>query len=48
MHDPDEVDYGSKAELMTEFQTIKGVGLSTAAIMASHAVRDPPALGLGV
>jgi 3-methyladenine DNA glycosylase/8-oxoguanine DNA glycosylase len=25
-HDPDEVDHASKAELMTEFQTIKGVG----------------------
>jgi 3-methyladenine DNA glycosylase/8-oxoguanine DNA glycosylase len=47
-HDPDEVDHASKAELMTEFQTIKGVGPYTAAIIASHAVRDPSALGLDV
>ncbi|MGH3627618.1 MAG: DNA-3-methyladenine glycosylase family protein [Sciscionella sp.] len=47
-HDPDEVDHGSKAELMTEFQTIKGVGPYTAAIIAGHAVRDPSALGLDV
>lgn len=47
-HDPDEVDHASKAELMTKFQTIKGVGPYTAAIIASHAVRDPAALGLDV
>lgn len=47
-HDPDEVDHASKAELMTGFQTIKGVGPYTAAIIASHAVRDPSALGLDV
>jgi 3-methyladenine DNA glycosylase/8-oxoguanine DNA glycosylase len=47
-HDPDEVDHTSKAELMTEFQTIKGVGPYTAAIIAGHAVRDPSALGLDV
>lgn len=47
-HDPDEVDHGSKAELMTEFQTIKGVGPYTAAIIAGSAVRDPSALGLDV
>ncbi|MGH3620449.1 MAG: DNA-3-methyladenine glycosylase family protein [Sciscionella sp.] len=47
-HDPDAVDHASKAELMTEFQTIKGVGPYTAAIIASHAVRDPSALGLDV
>lgn len=47
-HDPDEVDHASKAELMTDFQTIKGVGTYTAAIIASHAVRDPSALGLDV
>ena len=48
MHDPDEADHASKAELMTEFQTIKGVGPYTAAIIAGHAVRDPSALGLDV
>ncbi|MCX4098039.1 DNA-3-methyladenine glycosylase family protein [Nocardia sp. alder85J] len=48
MHDPDEVDHASKAELMTEFQTIKGVGPYTAAIIAGSAVRDPSALGLDV
>jgi 3-methyladenine DNA glycosylase/8-oxoguanine DNA glycosylase len=47
-HDPDEVDHASKADLMNEFQTIKGVGPYTAAIIASHAVRDPSALGLDV
>jgi 3-methyladenine DNA glycosylase/8-oxoguanine DNA glycosylase len=47
-HDPDEVDHASKAELMAEFQTIKGVGPYTAAIIASHAVRDHSALGLDV
>src|SRR5262249_17442825 len=45
-HDPDEVDHASKAELMAAFQTIKGVGPYTAAIIASHAVRDHSALGL--
>lgn len=40
--------HASKAELMTEFQAIKGVGSYTAAIIASHAVRDPSALGLDV
>jgi 3-methyladenine DNA glycosylase/8-oxoguanine DNA glycosylase len=33
---------------MREFQTIKGVGPYTAAIIAGHAVRDPSALGLDV
>jgi 3-methyladenine DNA glycosylase/8-oxoguanine DNA glycosylase len=47
-HDPDVADHADKAELMTEFQTIKGVGPYTAAIIASHAVRDPSALGLDV
>jgi len=47
-HDPDEVDHASKADLMSEFQTIKGVGPYTAAIIASHAVRDHSALGLDV
>lgn len=47
-HDPDAADHADKAELMTEFQTIKGVGPYTAAIIASHAVRDPSALGLDV
>lgn len=46
--DSDVVDLADKAELMTEFQTIKGVGPYTAAIIASHAVRDPSALGLDV
>jgi 3-methyladenine DNA glycosylase/8-oxoguanine DNA glycosylase len=47
-HDPDEVDHAGKADLMTEFQTIKGVGPYTAAIIAGHAVRDHSALGLDV
>jgi len=47
-HDPDEVYHASKAELMAEFQTIKGVGPYTAAIIAGSAVRDPSALGLDV
>jgi 3-methyladenine DNA glycosylase/8-oxoguanine DNA glycosylase len=47
-HDPDEVDHAGKAELMAKFQTIKGVGPYTAAIIAGHAVRDPSALGLDV
>lgn len=47
-HDPDDVDHAGKAELMREFQTIKGVGPYTAAIIAGHAVRDPSALGLDV
>ncbi|WP_280216668.1 hypothetical protein [Nocardia neocaledoniensis] len=47
-HDPDDVDHASKAELMEEFQTIKGVGPYTAAIIAGSAVRDPSALGLDV
>lgn len=47
-HDPDEVDHASKAELMSEFQTINGVGPYTASIIAGHAVRDPSALGLDV
>ncbi|MGW5515367.1 DNA-3-methyladenine glycosylase family protein [Nocardia africana] len=47
-HDPDKVDHASKAELMTEFQRIKGVGPYTAAIIAGSVVRDPSALGLDV
>lgn len=47
-HDPDVTDHADKAELMAAFQTIKGVGPYTAAIIASHAVRDPSALGLDV
>lgn len=47
-HDPDVAHHADKTELMTEFQTIKGVGPYTAAIIASHAVRDPSALGLDV
>jgi 3-methyladenine DNA glycosylase/8-oxoguanine DNA glycosylase len=47
-HDPDLADHADKAALMAEFQTIKGVGPYTAAIIASHAVRDPSALGLDV
>jgi 3-methyladenine DNA glycosylase/8-oxoguanine DNA glycosylase len=46
--DHDVADHADKAELMAEFQTIKGVGPYTAAIIASHAVRDPAALGLDV
>lgn len=47
-HDPNEVDHADKAELMRQFQEIKGVGPYTAAIIAGHAVRDPSALGLDV
>ncbi|MGH3720090.1 MAG: hypothetical protein ACRDRI_14860 [Pseudonocardiaceae bacterium] len=47
-HKPDDRDHASKANLMAEFQTIKGVGPYTAAIIAGHAVRDPAALGLDV
>ncbi|MGH3833401.1 MAG: DNA-3-methyladenine glycosylase family protein [Pseudonocardiaceae bacterium] len=45
---PDGRDHASKADLMAEFQMIKGVGPYTAAIIAGHAVRDPSALGLDV
>lgn len=48
MHDPDKVDHASRAELVTEFQRIKGVGPYTAAIIAGSVVRDPSALGLDV
>lgn len=41
-------DHTDKAELVREFQTIKGVGPYTAAIIAGHAVRDPSALALDV
>jgi 3-methyladenine DNA glycosylase/8-oxoguanine DNA glycosylase len=47
-HDPDVADHADKAELIREFQTIKGVGPYTTAIIASHAVRDPSPLGLDV
>lgn len=47
-HDPDAVDQSGKADLMAEFQTIKGVGPYTAAVIAGHAVRDHAALGLDV
>lgn len=47
-HDPDVVEQVDKSELMAKFQTIKGVGPYTAAIIASHAVRDPSALALDV
>lgn len=47
-NDPDDVDHASKADLMAEFQQIKGVGPYTAAIIAGSAVRDPAALGLDV
>jgi 3-methyladenine DNA glycosylase/8-oxoguanine DNA glycosylase len=36
------------AELLDQFQQIKGVGPYTRAIVASHASRDPSALGLDV
>jgi 3-methyladenine DNA glycosylase/8-oxoguanine DNA glycosylase len=39
---------GDRAELTARFQEIKGVGPYTAAIIASHASRDPSALGLDV
>jgi 3-methyladenine DNA glycosylase/8-oxoguanine DNA glycosylase len=35
-------------DLMVEFQKIKGVGPYTAAVIASHASRDPSALGIDV
>lgn len=47
-HDPDLVETTDKASLMTKFQTIKGVGPYTAAVIASHAVRDHSAIGLDV
>jgi 3-methyladenine DNA glycosylase/8-oxoguanine DNA glycosylase len=47
-HDPDTFELTDKESLMTEFQTIKGVGPYTAAIIASHAVRDHSAIGLDV
>lgn len=47
-HDPDAVDHASNADLMAEFQAIKGVGPYTAAIIAGHVVRDHAALGLDV
>ena len=33
---------------MDEFQMVKGVGPYTAAVIASHAVRDPSAIGIDV
>lgn len=47
-HDPDAVATTGREALMADFQTIKGVGPYTAAIIASHAVRDHSALGLDV
>lgn len=47
-HDPDTFDTTDKASLMEKFQTIKGVGPYTAAVIASHAVRDHSAIGLDV
>ncbi|MBF9071863.1 DNA glycosylase family protein [Streptacidiphilus fuscans] len=38
----------NRDELMDRFQEIKGVGPYTAAVIASHASRDPAALGLDV
>src|SRR5262249_47216276 len=45
---PDTAGHADRAALMRAFQAIKGVGPYTAAIIASHAVRDPSALGLDV
>lgn len=42
------MDQPNKTELISRFQTIKGVGPYTAAVIASHALRDPSALGLDV
>lgn len=47
-HDPDQLESTDKQSLMTKFQTIKGVGPYTAAVIASHAVRDHSAIGLDV
>ncbi len=47
-HDPDTFSITDKESLMTEFQTIKGVGPYTAAVIAGHAVRDHSAIGLDV
>lgn len=47
-HDPDTFDATDKESLMEKFQTIKGVGPYTAAVIASHAVRDHSAIGLDV
>lgn len=47
-YDPDTVATVDKQVLISQFQSIKGVGPYTAAIIASHAVRDHSALGLDV
>lgn len=47
-HDPNTFDTTDKESLMEKFQTIKGVGPYTAAVIASHAVRDHSAIGLDV
>lgn len=47
-HDPDLFETTDEESLMKEFQTIKGVGPYTAAIITSHAVRDHSAIGLDV
>ncbi|MBM6403528.1 hypothetical protein JQN72_04630 [Phycicoccus sp. CSK15P-2] len=47
-HDPDTLDTTDKESLMEKFQTIKGVGPYTAAVIASHAVRDHSAIGFDV
>ncbi len=46
-HDPD-AQPAAKADLVVEFEKIKGVGPYTAAVIASHAARDPAAIGLDV
>jgi 3-methyladenine DNA glycosylase/8-oxoguanine DNA glycosylase len=46
-HDPD-TEQPNKADLMDEFQMVKGVGPYTAAVIASHAGRDPSAIGIDV
>lgn len=47
-HDPDAFDTSDKEPLVEKFQTIKGVGPYTAAVIASHAVRDHSAIALDV
>lgn len=47
-NDPDALATTDKNSLVTRFQSIKGVGPYTAAIIAGHAIRDHSALGLDV
>lgn len=47
-HDPDLFETTDRESLIAKFQTIKGVGPYTAAIITSHAVRDHSVIGLDV